>query len=1047
MKHWKINKKKLKKWCGWSVLFLLVLVCTLDFIAETGGFSDFFSTRLAEKAASQGLNCEVESVRAGFVNGLRINHLRITAGEDAGRAALEFRKIVFDPSVRKSLYRRQWIGELTLANGSFQSAKTENSRRFEVNDIRVNARLKRKEVILNEAVGFFLGIRLDAEGIVSHDFLQKTNGDLLAAFGLQDLLQTSGNAKTGTIPKTIERISNILTGQSFPKGQASVSLSIHLAKTETPRIKCFINLPDLFLESTAVRMLRTDIVLLPGRVSVPYFAALVDKDNFIKASGGIDTKQQKLNLSASGALHPYYLFELFNLTPPQKMGEISIPNPIRFDIEAEDKGFDLQNISAEGMLSTENMVARNIPLRKVKAKGRISSGNITLDKAEVQINSRGAEETIVGKGSFDAESGMITGEVSGNCRLIRTMKHLDLFPPMLNFIDSGDTQKSDSFRVVFNDCRPSKGIWEGQGNLEINSLRIQELEMGSLKTDLQLKEGILSIENFLMRPLGEPKKYLSGSVKFNFCEKTIASALKANVSAKNLSALFRSEGLQNIIARFGNSSVEVDATLPETSWSPSDWLVKGKLNVIDGEFSGLKVFEQSCSIEVRASRALLEAKNVQTSEGIVENLWLEVTENGNRIKIKGNGAFDPRMIRVFIINQRASEGYANIWSDFQWEKNNYPDVALQNFDCFDGPELGDWEISSGITIDGSSFSYRGVPVEQLKGLVKLELPQKVNVNLDLETKQKERVNGKLIFHLTGVNGCKLKCSGVVDPWTIVGAVDSQWKKYQPSFHADERCEMKLEGFIPFRPIGTLRLDGWLKTPSANVKNLRFTDSYCTWRLDNMDLMIKHFSGFLYEGKAKGAGHYDFLGDTGAVNLKLKNVNLAELMPNGDSQHEGFVTADADLIIDNTDDDKGLQLFGPGDFQLTEGNIWHIPIFKQLGNLLTSTIFGKISGLGKISELKTKLEFKGERVHFPAIQTNGTIISLKGNGNYAISERSPDVQIQGILLKKTFIIPWATKLFSWLFEAELRGTLDNPQWRLSRTSGDSEDSEKPSETIN
>ena len=63
-----------------------------------------------------------------------------------------------------------------------------------------------------------------------------------------------------------------------------------------------------------------------------------------------------------------------------------------------------------------------------------------------------------------------------------------------------------------------------------------------------------------------------------------------------------------------------------------------------------------------------------------------------------------------------------------------------------------------------------------------------------------------------------------------------------------------------------------------------------------------------------------------------------------------------------------------------------------------------------------------------MQTNGTIISLRGNGEYNWTQDKLYFLVVGEALAKSNFLNFILKPFTWYFEAELQGTLQENHWK-------------------
>jgi hypothetical protein len=130
------------------------------------------------------------------------------------------------------------------------------------------------------------------------------------------------------------------------------------------------------------------------------------------------------------------------------------------------------------------------------------------------------------------------------------------------------------------------------------------------------------------------------------------------------------------------------------------------------------------------------------------------------------------------------------------------------------------------------------------------------------------------------------------------------------------------------------------------------------------------------------------------------------------------------------------------------------LLTGLGRLLDMTMLnrltgGRLSSLGTITRLDADLDFNGDRLLVPNLKTDGTIVSLRGSGEYSWESSRLFFQVTGHTLSKVGILSFALRPLSWVFNAELTGTTDDYKWRMvtafeKALSGDSDEGLPPLE---
>ena len=122
--------------------------------------------------------------------------------------------------------------------------------------------------------------------------------------------------------------------------------------------------------------------------------------------------------------------------------------------------------------------------------------------------------------------------------------------------------------------------------------------------------------------------------------------------------------------------------------------------------------------------------------------------------------------------------------------------------------------------------------------------------------------------------------------------------------------------------------------------------------------------------------------------------------------------------------------------ITEGDLWRVPVLSQLGALLDLPLLHRLSrgtatGLGQISALRADLVFDGERVSVPHFFTDGTVISLTGTGEYSWRTDRVEFDVAGEAFRQMGgLVSLVTSPISWVFNARLSGTSKDYRWRMN-----------------
>ncbi len=204
---------------------------------------------------------------------------------------------------------------------------------------------------------------------------------------------------------------------------------------------------------------------------------------------------------------------------------------------------------------------------------------------------------------------------------------------------------------------------------------------------------------------------------------------------------------------------------------------------------------------------------------------------------------------------------------------------------------------------------------------------------------------------------------------------------------------------------------------------------------NNDLSVNRVTASLHGGRATGEYFYDHTEDTAKLWLTVVGADFTKLTRAMKSMDDGAMAGSFSAKVDlNIADVTGdYQLNGKGKVLIEKGDFWRVPLFSDFMTMVTRTgILGKVipgGGLGKITELRTDIEFAGDRLYFPNLKTNGSLIAIVANGNYWWKTRNLDFRVTAeplnLLLGK--ILPRAIDPFAILLERRLSGKLEDPKW--------------------
>ncbi len=130
-------------------------------------------------------------------------------------------------------------------------------------------------------------------------------------------------------------------------------------------------------------------------------------------------------------------------------------------------------------------------------------------------------------------------------------------------------------------------------------------------------------------------------------------------------------------------------------------------------------------------------------------------------------------------------------------------------------------------------------------------------------------------------------------------------------------------------------------------------------------------------------------------------------------------------------DRMKETEASGEFRISKGRIFRIPIFGGLSEMLVAVV----PGLGYVlrqTDAEAEFVVTDGRVTTDELRIEGDILSVKAGGDYYLADNKLDYDVElRFLKKKTYvgaILQTVMFPFTRLFRVGLEGTLEDPKWR-------------------
>lgn len=210
----------------------------------------------------------------------------------------------------------------------------------------------------------------------------------------------------------------------------------------------------------------------------------------------------------------------------------------------------------------------------------------------------------------------------------------------------------------------------------------------------------------------------------------------------------------------------------------------------------------------------------------------------------------------------------------------------------------------------------------------------------------------------------------------------------------------------------------------------------TWRAKDDRVEISGMAMSLYGGTVTGTvnlagigmgepAHYDVKGYARDVQF---GEFIRHLRDADDEEYEGRIACSFHFR-GRAGDDWRESIQGDGRLRIREGHVFQIPLLGGLSQILSRVYPGL--GFAAQTDLRTDFEVDERRVQFEDLRIEGTVLSIRAWGYYDLND-TLNVRVQVQPLRRGFVVEairFVTFPVSRLLQLRLRGTLDQPQWRI------------------
>ena len=457
------------------------------------------------------------------------------------------------------------------------------------------------------------------------------------------------------------------------------------------------------------------------------------------------------------------------------------------------------------------------------------------------------------------------------------------------------------------------------------------------------------------------------------------------------------------------------------------------------ELQGLWFESLSCGIKTVGNSTWIS--NIESITGRGDGAgplagWIAWEKGSKGFRGHLTGLFDLREILEFL-HARNIRGPANVLETFAFDRN-VPRLEL----FFSGTVGRGWTHSLTGGFAGRHFQHNGIDVLAATSPIEIEfLPVDREVVLDPLSIQRAEGSAKLTLavDLTAAT-VTFEGSSTLDPNDAAVLIHPTGPKYIKSFRFAGGAVVDAAGRLCYTNAGDCEIDA--EAEVASVGFGPFTTAKCkfTFNKSGHRTSLSNLDAAVCGGHLRGSG--SFLPETTSTNMRydidcvIDDMDfrvVAETMIEGMKDVEGYsgrlsAKVKASGVARR---DRMKETEASGEFRISKGRIFRIPIFGGLSEMLVAVV----PGLGYVlrqTDAEAEFVVTDGRVTTDELRIEGDILSVKAGGDYYLADNKLDYDVElRFLKKKTYvgaILQTVMFPFTRLFRVGLEGTLEDPKWR-------------------
>ena len=792
----------------------------------------------------------------------------------------------------------------------------------------------------------------------------------------------------------------------------------------------------------------------PGTVDLTDLQAELDGESREHVAGRLrlGSPAGALALELSGALFPKTVAGLLQRPPPtlttiaDAVETTGAPPSFRCLATRALMSPGAWSWTGELDVDARRLRVRRLAIPRAEVRIDFAPGRISI-KPIVRLTEN-ADASVKGTVELATHRKRMRATASGPLMLGRVCGELELGAmPWIDRIELTGAPADVSFELHDSDWAP-RG-WTGSATVAAKDVRIGRQLIDSLTCAIEFAPGRVVLRPEFRAQTGAVQQRVGAHVTLDTESKRIrADASGACVVDDVCEAVgLPSEPFLRTVDLHGEPVV-FSARLHESPWSPDTWSVEARVVAAGAEYDGLPVRRFEGTLRYGPERWGLDVDSAEVGKGTRLSLTLDCDRHSGELRLAGWWHGDPALAARFIPPGEGRDGYAKVWQGVTWGHPAQPVIRIEELHSYKADDR--WRLDLNGTLTADDVRWRGIHADSVTADVKLALPDSIRVTNAAIVRGDSKLEGEADIRPAGPSPfCRFAAHGSLDPLNDLAPAMPSWRTFLEFVALDPLTLVRCEGTVPLkRGEEGVDVGGTIESPKAAWWGLGLQDVNLEWHLSDELLRVGPLSVSTCGGSVSGNGSCRLEEQTGSLSLRLDHIDVSECVKqlNGKDQGRrlGVLDGTVELGSIRKPQDAALELRGNGRATVRGGDLWEIPFLHGLGDLVYGYVAmiaraTKIDGLakltraltlGSLSQLEADVEFVGDRLRVPSFSTDGTILALRGTGEYAWGPRTFEVAVRGVPLERTRLIPWVWEKISWFSVegARCSGTVGKYHWR-------------------